>query len=87
MSKTPDEFAREWYKPSDVFANIARNGHGVIPKDRFSKEFADWLCDEYRLAMAKGIEIGRREAEHQCPCSACRSSRERVEILAQKLSR
>jgi hypothetical protein len=31
----------------------------AIPRDVFSVEFAEWLCDQYRLAMAKGIQLGR----------------------------
>jgi len=28
-----------------------------IPTDVMSREFSEWLCNEYRLAMAKGIQL------------------------------
>lgn len=68
--KTPWEFACEWYTPGEIAWSIARakNGFGgfviedakKIPADVYSQEFAEWLTNQYRLAMTKGIEIGLR---------------------------
>ena len=29
----------------------------AMPEDVYSREFAEWLTDQYRLAMRKGIEL------------------------------
>ena len=72
--KTPWEFACMWYQPGQIAYSIARSNAGFgsyaiesamgqssrIPKDVLSQEFAEWLTEQYRLAMAKGIEIGQR---------------------------
>lgn len=63
--KTPWEFACDWYTPD----GIARSIHAKIrlvemPGDVESKDFAEWLTEQYRLAMAKGIEIGQRASAH-----------------------
>ncbi len=71
FDKTPWEFACSWYRPDEIGNYIARarEKHGCfrsdvlnIPTDIYSQEFADWLTEQYRLAMAKGIEIGQRRA-------------------------
>lgn len=61
--KTPWEFACNWYSPDEIAHSIARARKGFamnakIPTDVYSQEFADWLTEQYRLAMAKGIQIG-----------------------------
>ena len=57
--QTPIEFANEWYRTDDIARCIADAGPCKIPHDVHSREFAEWLTDQYRLAMAKGIQIGR----------------------------
>ena len=59
--QSPDAFARDWYNPASIRHTISRNAGSDIPTDHDSDEFATWLCGEYRLAMAKGIEIGRQQ--------------------------
>lgn len=62
MTKTPWDFACEWYRPEEIRKYISMPkefGVSVIPEDVYSKEFAEFLCEQYRLAMNKGIEIGR----------------------------
>lgn len=65
---TPFEFAETWYSVKEIREAIARSGtddFGAwtrIPSDVRSAEFADWLTRQYRLAMAKGIQIGRQQA-------------------------
>lgn len=58
--RTAWEFACDWYTPDQIkysIANRYRTGHS-IPEDIDSMEFANWLTEQYRLAMTKGIEIG-----------------------------
>jgi len=63
------QFACDWYVADDIFRSISRHRDPLtgdknkqIPSDVTSREFAEWLTHEYRLAMNKGIEIGRRQA-------------------------
>lgn len=61
-SPTPWQFATDWYDVDGIHAAL-QNRHddryGTIPTDHASREFAEWLAHEYRLAMAKGIQIGQ----------------------------
>lgn len=70
MIENPYLFACDWYKPEQVFSCLNHNlnrpdadRYAKIPADVTSLEFATWLTEEYRLAMAKGIELGKRDAE------------------------
>lgn len=61
--KTPWEFACEWYTPDEIAQSIRYRHHSdssslKIPTDIDSQAFAEWLSEQYRLAMAKGIQIG-----------------------------
>ena len=69
----PDEsafdFASRWYNADSVYSYIQRQHDGrpftmdqpdPMPVNVKSREFANWLTNQYRLAMAKGIEIGLR---------------------------
>ena len=68
--KTAWKIAESWYKQDQVKRSLlfrgvrheTRLGDDAVPEDVRSPEFAKWLTNQYRLAMAKGIEIGRREA-------------------------
>lgn len=59
------QFACDWYPEEQIARSIqktrsiAAEPHEKIPEDVYSHEFAKWLTDQYRLAMAKGIQIGR----------------------------
>lgn len=64
----PYQFACEWYRPEDIHRSIlsTRNSLGVKqspPSDVFSREFAEFLADQYRLAMTKGAELAISEME------------------------
>lgn len=65
MRQTPYEIAEGWYRESEVASALERSGSGdfgawnPVPEDVHSPEFAKWLTSQYRLAMAKGIQIGR----------------------------
>lgn len=70
--KTPSEFARDWYKPYDIKRSIA-SGSVPMPVDVYSDAFAEWLCDQYRLAMVKGIQIGREQSNDN-RCAKCQGT-------------
>ena len=68
MIENPYLFACEWYRPERIFA--AMNGSPSIftqfdcpPQDVTSFEFAQWITEHFRRAMAKGIELGKQDAE------------------------
>jgi hypothetical protein len=57
--------ACEWYTEEEVYRciqqtrSITFEPRHKIPDDIYSREFAAWMTEQYRLAMAKGIQIGR----------------------------
>lgn len=55
-NKSPWEFVSGWYTVDDI--KRARPTT-TIPPDVYSDAFAEWLTEQYRLAMSKGIQIGR----------------------------
>lgn len=66
---SPWDFACGWYQPDEIYRAINRLREPLtgdrskqIPEDVTSREFAEWLTHQYRLAMNKGIEIGQRRA-------------------------
>ena len=75
----PDEsafdVASRWYNADSVYAYIQRQNSKLpytreqhietMPRDVRTREFSNWLTNQYRLAMAKGIEIGRRMQEKE----------------------
>ena len=66
----PWKFACEWYRVDEIEHHIARvNSPGLmeaadkaIPTDVRSREFAEWLTHQYRLAMQKGIQLGQSDS-------------------------
>jgi len=67
--KTPWEFACDWYQVEEIHRELNRRRDPLTenigeqtPEDVTSREFAEWLTHQYRLAMRKGIEIGQRWA-------------------------
>lgn len=67
--RTPWEIAESWYGVDDIERAIKQSGSGEfgawqeIPRNVMSREFAEWLTHQYRLAMSKGIQLGRSAAE------------------------
>ena len=71
--KTHWEFCCGWYTPDDIERSIARSIANSVsmypdaihsarpPADVGSREFAEWMTDQYRLAMRKGMELASRE--------------------------
>jgi hypothetical protein len=63
------QFCCDWYGSDEIYNSINRRvSPVVVPKDVRSREFAEWMEDQYRLAMRKGIELGmewgrQRESE------------------------
>jgi len=61
--KTPMQIAAEWYQTEEIARCIREhpdcNTFDPIPTDVRSDVFAEWLTRQYRLAMAKGIQLGR----------------------------
>ncbi len=60
--RSPWDIAESWYTIPDVAACVRRHDAN-IPNDVQSEQFARWLTHEYRLAMAKGIQLGREGTE------------------------
>jgi hypothetical protein len=64
-ARTPWDFAADWYKENEITHAIRRQQKHLIdpadkiPEDIYSPEFAQWLTHQYRLAVQKGIQIGR----------------------------
>lgn len=68
-NKSPWDIAEAWYQEDQIAKAIERSGRQEclgawerIPEDVHSPEFARWLTHQYRLAMAKGIQLGREPA-------------------------
>jgi hypothetical protein len=64
--RTPWDFACGWYTVDEIHRSIlSRHKSGFvkteIPSDIESRDFADWLTEQYRLAMWKGIEVGQSD--------------------------
>lgn len=65
--KSQWEFCCEWYSVNEISDFISRETSQhierratPIPEDIRSREFAEWLAHQYRLAMNKGMEIAER---------------------------
>ena len=61
ITKNPWLFACAWYKVEDIHRGITTAKDLVIPTDVKSREFAEFLTEEYRLAMRKGAELAISE--------------------------
>ena len=65
--ETPWEIAEKWYRVDEIAIGLSKAGSSefgalpTLPKDVNSVQFATWLTHQYRLAMAKGIQLGRSE--------------------------
>lgn len=56
-------FVCDWYKVEEIRRCINRkieSGEAVVP-DPTSIEFAEWLTEQYRLAMARGATLAIEE--------------------------
>lgn len=66
----PWEFACQWYGVDEIHSAITRprplravGDLPPVPEDVYSREFAEWLAHQYRLAMRKGVEMATREMQ------------------------
>lgn len=96
----PWDFACQWYDVDDIHRCItskldpAFGGTVDIPKDVTSREFAEWLAGEYRLAMRKGAELATREMQDRideieredregwcghCACQSCYDAKRKAD--------
>lgn len=64
----PWEFACKWYGVDEIYSAINRERRfrqasdlPPVPEDVHSREFAEWLTEQYRLAMRKGAELATAE--------------------------
>lgn len=56
-------FVYSWYPSEEIFRCLKQDleaAHGRMPRDISSIEFAEWLADQYRLAMLKGIDLAKQ---------------------------
>jgi hypothetical protein len=69
--------AEDWYNEQEIINHLKRRKekpsafepHDRIPEDIYSEDFGKWLCNQYRLAMNKGIEMAQRQPMPSvCPC-------------------
>lgn len=55
------QVACDWYNEEQIYQAIQDDMHPFglhrIPTDIGSREFAAWLTEQYRLAMAKGFQL------------------------------
>jgi len=64
--KTSWQIAEEWYSVEEIKAALKKAGTSefgaidAIPRDVTTDAFAAWITHQYRISMAKGIDIGRR---------------------------
>ena len=72
--RRPWEFACQWYGVDEIHHAINREERlkqpGDVPKvpaDVTSREFAEWLANQYRHAMRKGAELAVAEMRSM-PC-------------------
>lgn len=57
------KFASEWYRVPEIEHFQSRqkalriDAQDRIPEDIYSKDFAVWLTEQYKLAMMKGVQV------------------------------
>ena len=68
--RRPWDFACQWYGVDEIYQAINREERlkhpGDVPRvptDVKSREFAEWLAEQYRLAMRKGAELATSEQQ------------------------
>lgn len=97
----PWYFACQWYGVEEIHRSLNRSetqrqlGYlPAVPTDVYSLEFAEWLAEQYRLAMRKGAELATSEmqvrmngidfAEHEgwcghCACQSCYDAKRKAD--------
>lgn len=66
--RRPWDFACQWYGVDEIHQAINREERlrhlgdvPAVPSDVTSREFAEWLANQYRHAMRKGAELAVSE--------------------------
>jgi len=97
----PWVFACAWYGVDEIHRSINRSeaqrqlGYlPAVPTDVYSREFAEWLAEQYRLAMRKGAELATSEMQDRidaieseeregwcghCACQSCYDSKRKAD--------
>lgn len=97
----PWDFSSKWYTVDEIHNSITRDKALLqvgslppVPEDVYSREFAEWLADQYRLAMRKGAELATREMQDRideiesedregwcghCACQSCYDAKRAVD--------
>jgi len=103
MTTSAWRFACDWYKPNEIESSIAYSfkqvavdpvfGGSCPPENVRSREFAVWLCDQYRLAMNKGMQVGNpddrehiAEWKNATGCQTPRDAKAAIASLQQRLA-
>lgn len=60
--RRPWEFACQWYDVESIHHGI-NHDKSIVPADVYSREFAEFLAEQYRLAMRKGAELAVAEMQ------------------------
>lgn len=60
--RRPWEFACQWYDVESIHHGI-NHDKSIVPADVYSREFAEFLAQQYRLAMRKGAELATCEMQ------------------------
>lgn len=66
--RNPYEFSRAWYNVDEIHRSINRKNIekqlgdlDPVPSDVTSRDFAEWMAGQYRLAMMKGASLAISE--------------------------
>jgi len=72
--RRPWDFVCKWYGVDEIHNSITRSrllrsvgDLPQVPEDVYSREFAEFLTEQYRLAMRKGAELAVAEMRSM-PC-------------------
>ena len=64
----PVQYTTRWFSPQVVHQAILDPRHAImigdltnVPEDTRSREFAEWLTLQYRMAMAAGAQMAVKE--------------------------
>lgn len=101
IADNPWIFACQWYNVDDIHRSLTRAEKNrqlgdlpAVPTDVYSREFAEWLADQYRLAMQKGAELAKREMQDRieaieqedregwcghCACQSCYDAKRKAD--------
>ena len=92
--RRPWDFACQWYGVDEIHNAINREQRlkhpgdvPAVPPDVTSREFAEWLANQYRHAMRKGAELAVSEMKQNNDGAACPNCGEPIQMFASNKSR